>query len=129
MLQITRLQFKRICVIPTPALTSLDLRYLSVVYTATLMACRYLSVLYTDGMTTSMASRYLSVLFTASMHGHDGLHGRHSLSNGLQVIVRALHVRHDPLLVPWDGIHQIVSRFLERFCYMCPLLFSCVFPS
>jgi ATP-binding cassette subfamily C (CFTR/MRP) protein 1 len=28
-----------------------------------------------------------------------------------------------------DGIHQIVSRFLERFCYMCPLLFSCVFPS
>jgi hypothetical protein len=20
-------------------------------------------------------------------------------------------------------------RFLERFCYMCPLLFSCVFPS
>jgi hypothetical protein len=29
----------------------------------------------------------------------------------------------------WDGIHQIVSRFLERFHYMCPLLFSCVFPS
>jgi hypothetical protein len=29
----------------------------------------------------------------------------------------------------WDGIHQIVSRFLERFRYMCPLLFSCVFPS
>jgi hypothetical protein len=28
-----------------------------------------------------------------------------------------------------DGIHQIVSRFLERFRYMCPLLFSCVFPS
>jgi hypothetical protein len=28
-----------------------------------------------------------------------------------------------------DGIHQIVSRFLERLCYMCPLLFSCVFPS
>jgi hypothetical protein len=30
---------------------------------------------------------------------------------------------------PRDGIHQIVSRFLERFCYMCPLLFFCVFPS
>jgi hypothetical protein len=29
----------------------------------------------------------------------------------------------------WDGIHQIVSRFLEQFCYLCPLLFSCVFPS
>jgi hypothetical protein len=28
-----------------------------------------------------------------------------------------------------DGIHQIVNRFLERFCYMCPLLFSSVFPS
>jgi hypothetical protein len=28
-----------------------------------------------------------------------------------------------------DGIHQIVSRLLERFRYMCPLLFSCVFPS
>jgi hypothetical protein len=28
-----------------------------------------------------------------------------------------------------DGIHQIVSRFLERFRYMCPLLFSCFFPS
>jgi hypothetical protein len=28
-----------------------------------------------------------------------------------------------------DGIHQIVSRFLERFRYMCPLLFSCVLPS
>jgi hypothetical protein len=28
-----------------------------------------------------------------------------------------------------DGIHQIVSRFLERFCYLCSLLFSCVFPS
>jgi choline dehydrogenase-like flavoprotein len=28
-----------------------------------------------------------------------------------------------------DGIHQIVSRFLERFRYMCHLLFSCVFPS
>jgi hypothetical protein len=33
------------------------------------------------------------------------------------------------LLMPWDKIHQIVSRFLERFRYMCPLLFSCVFPS
>jgi hypothetical protein len=31
--------------------------------------------------------------------------------------------------VCWDGIHQIVSRFLERFPYMCPLLFSCDFPS
>jgi hypothetical protein len=29
----------------------------------------------------------------------------------------------------WDGIHQIVSRFVEQFRYMCPLLFSCVFPS
>jgi hypothetical protein len=29
----------------------------------------------------------------------------------------------------WDGIHQIFSRFLERFRDMCPLLFSCVFPS
>jgi hypothetical protein len=29
----------------------------------------------------------------------------------------------------WDGIHQIVSRFLEQFRYMRPLLFSCVFPS
>jgi hypothetical protein len=28
-----------------------------------------------------------------------------------------------------DGIHQIVSGFLEQFRYMCPLLFSCVFPS
>jgi hypothetical protein len=28
-----------------------------------------------------------------------------------------------------DEIHQIVSRFLERFLYMCPLLFSCVFQS
>jgi hypothetical protein len=28
-----------------------------------------------------------------------------------------------------DGIHQIVSRFLERFRYMCPLLFFWVFPS
>jgi hypothetical protein len=28
-----------------------------------------------------------------------------------------------------DGIHQIVSRFLERFRYMRPLLFACVFPS
>jgi hypothetical protein len=34
-----------------------------------------------------------------------------------------------PAWLPWDGIHQIVSRFLERFRYMCPLLFSCVFPS
>jgi hypothetical protein len=30
---------------------------------------------------------------------------------------------------PRGGIHQIVSRFIERFRYMCPLLFSCVFPS
>jgi hypothetical protein len=28
-----------------------------------------------------------------------------------------------------DGIHQIVNRFLERFRYMCPLVFSCVFSS
>jgi hypothetical protein len=28
-----------------------------------------------------------------------------------------------------DGIHKIVSSVLERFRYMCPLLFSCVFPS
>jgi hypothetical protein len=35
----------------------------------------------------------------------------------------------DPAADVWDGIHQIVSRFLERFRYMCPLLFSCVFPS
>jgi myosin-crossreactive antigen len=32
-------------------------------------------------------------------------------------------------LEAWDGIHQIISRFLERFRFMCPLLFSCVFPS
>jgi hypothetical protein len=24
----------------------------------------------------------------------------------------------------WDGIHQIVRRFLEQFRYMCPLLFA-----
>jgi hypothetical protein len=34
-----------------------------------------------------------------------------------------------PFFMHWDGIHQIVSRFLEQFRYMCPLLFSCVFPS
>jgi hypothetical protein len=34
-----------------------------------------------------------------------------------------------PRLKSRDGIHQIVSRFLERFRYMCPLLFSCVFLS
>jgi hypothetical protein len=39
------------------------------------------------------------------------------------------HVAKEHMLEIRDGIHQIVSRFLERFQYMCPLLFSCVFPS
>jgi hypothetical protein len=43
--------------------------------------------------------------------------------------IRALQITSTNIFFAWDGIHQIVSRFLERFRYMCPLLFSCVFPS
>jgi hypothetical protein len=48
--------------------------------------------------------------------------GREILADGASIVGL-------PHVVVWDGIHQIVSRFLERFLYMGPLLFSCVFPS
>jgi hypothetical protein len=40
-----------------------------------------------------------------------------------------IYIRGGSVSSPADGIHQIVGRFLEQFRYMCPLLFSCVFPS
>jgi hypothetical protein len=40
-------------------------------------------------------------------------------------IVEYLLYSHPPCGVIRDEIHQIVSRFLEQFRYMCPLLFLC----
>jgi serine-threonine kinase receptor-associated protein len=55
----------------------------------------------------------------------DAASGEEELTLQHKHIVKSVNFSRDSR----DGIHQIVSRFLERFCYMCPLLFSGVFPS
>jgi hypothetical protein len=63
------------------------------------------------------ALNYTTCLNFLSKHNVVFPHSRQNSFSTLSYIVKF-----------WGGIHQIVSRLLERFRYMCLLLFFCVFP-
>jgi hypothetical protein len=80
-----------------------------------------------DELLLLLQGQFVCVLLALAIGALRLVRGRHDDPSDVHVSLQLEEQR--AILEPWDGIHQIVGRFLERFHYMCTLLFSCVFPS